>query len=497
MSDGVHIDLTNPITAATPGADLGIGIVYKIVDANGDEYRSTPAVLASALVSTETVVNASGQWIRIPTLRHLLPGTVAQIEIYIGAVDLQLYRVIGNDPTVDYIDFMVQSPYIGTDMVMPTVAQALADAGPGEDIYTIGNALPNDPPPAFDCLTVWRNRAIGCRGNNIYPSQEFADGIGIQWNNTLRIEWAEGSGDITAICPIDWNYCAIFKVDAIAIISGPGPDGMGHGGYVVQTLPTKMGTANPKNVCNGDDGCYFQDVATGRLAVVTPQLNPTECAPGWFNTESATITAAMQVEAQRAVWFATDDKRIIVLDYKHRTERCPMGQVYEWDLSAFATRVVGFAITVEPIVLFADGTLAAYAEYSVSDTQVDGSSEILQDIETGDLQMFGLQGMGDIQRVQMLGEYQSPHTVTIETIPQYADSGDPITLAMNAAPEQVCDRPPNCQRIQSLRVKITEGLISAGTPPAPVYGKGFSFVGLALVVQSRGRLQDLDVGRIV
>ena len=458
---------TDPIT----GADITAAVVYRIADADGRLWRSAPAILNAAFLSQEINLNANGQWIRIPTLRHLLPGTVAQIELYVGTVDLQIFRVFANDPTVDYIEVCPQLFYLINDiMIQMAVALVFAGVAQAEMLYTTGSALPNDPPPACSTVSIWRNRAIACGGDSIWPSQEFATGIGIQWNSTLRTDWLEGTGDIVGAGPIDWNYFAILKKDAICIISGPGPDGMGHGAYIVQTLPTKDGCTNPQSIVNGGDGLYFQSAATGRLMCITPQLQVVECAPGWFNGVETVITCAMQVEPIRQVWFSTNDGQIIVIDYKHKTESCPFGEVYHWDLTATGIEVMGMAMGnavsdgVGPLVVFSDGSIGITDTTQPFDvivepgTQGDGTHyPILQSWETGELQPFNLQGMGDICKAQLLGEYIAPHTLSLTVFPQFSTTGnDPVSKVMNAGPEQIGHRPPNCQRVQSIRLRIDE-----------------------------------------
>lgn len=494
----------NPADPITNG-DTSCSVIYHVMDAEGSLWRSAPTILVNGLrgdgIETASI-NASGEWLRIPTLRHLLPGTVAEIEIYIQRdnADRQLYRVLGNDPTVDYVDFLIQSNVDGTtEAVMRSVTSWLDSTGPGEDDYTIGDALPNDPPPQFSCLTIWRNRAIGCRGNTIYPSQEFAAGLGIQWSNGLKIQWTEGTGDIVAICPVDWNYCAIKKQDAIGIISGPGPDGVGHGNFIVQTLATKMGTTNPRSVVNGSDGCYFQDEATNRIAVITPQLNPAECLLGWFNTQNTDIVAAMQVEANRQVWFATGDGQMIVLDYKHKTAASPFGQVFTWTMP-FRNTARGLAIVNGlPTAILSDGKLVTYLEAQAYDNDGTTTTPILQKFRTGALQPANLQGMFDVSRIQFLGEYLSQHGIKLTVYRQYEASAiSTATATVTSAPEQFVHRPAGCMRVQSIELEVEElASLNTADPPVAILGKGLKFVGFALDIQPRGKLQGLDVGRII
>lgn len=501
----------NPVT----NPDLSVALVYRIIDANGKIWRSAPYIgdIVTSTMGFKSEDLGNEQWIRIPTLRHLLPGTTAQIELYIGSTDLELFHVFANDPTVDYIDYCpnfdkIGSPLNGGEMLI-SMAAVLAAAGTGrEALYTTGNALANDPPPAMRAVTVWRNRAIGVHGTSIYPSQEFEDGYGVRWNDTLRVEWKEGTGDIIGIAAIDWNFCALFKQDAIGILEGAGPDGMGSGGYIVRTLSTKKGCTVPKSIINGSDGCYFQDTTTQRLCIVTPQMAVDECTPGWFNTMKTTIRAALHVESLRQMWFATEST-LVVIDYKHRTERCPYGQVYTWDLSSFTGIVTGMAIVNGvPTLAFNDGTLAEYNDTIAYDEtaavseglEVKLREPIEMKLKTGELQPFGLQGMGDICIVQMLGEYIGPHTISLATGSQFDPTGTTVTADIEAAPEQFGTRPPNCQRVQSVWVQIAEVAMTeddghGGT--VHVLNKGFKFNGLAMEVQSRGRAQTLNLGRFI
>jgi hypothetical protein len=482
------MDTDNPIT----NGDYSCAIVYRMSDRDGSLWQSTPAVFPLCIRGDgieSGSINASGQWIRIPTLRHLIEGTTAQIEIYLGEIDLQLFRVIDNDPTIDYIDFCPQQLYI-ENSIMPSLTSAIEQAGVGATLYTTGQSLPNDIPPALRCATVWRNRAIGAFGTRIYPSQEFAEGIGIQWASTLNLDWLEGTGDITAIVPIDWNYLAAFKEDAIGIISGPGPDGVGHNGYIVQTISTKHGVTNPKSVGGGPGGAYFQSGKTDQIMVITPQLAVEECTKGWFNSTGTQVTAFLFYDVLQQVWFPTANQHIIVLDYRHKTQSSPFGQTYDWDLTGFGQAIAGIAmIGGVPTVIFVDGKQAVYVDSSTSDTTSTPTTvSILQKIKTGEMQPFGLAGSGDISSIQMLGEYISAHVVKMTTYPDFATSGTSVTKTMSAGPEQVGTRPPNCQRVQSLTAEIEE-LSSTG--------KGFKFVGFAMEVQPRSRTKVLGSERMI
>ena len=449
-----HIDYALPVT----DGDTAVAIVYRLTDADGAVWRSSPMLKADALKFAETPVNAAGQWLVVPTLRHLMEGTTAQIEVYLGQVDLQLFYVLENDTSVDFVAWSPNATfYDANGGTMPTIEEAIALAGTGEVLYTTGGALSNMPPPPARALYVWRNRAFCANGNAIYPSQEFATGLGVQWNETLRSEWADGTGGITAICHLDWNYLAIFKRDAIAILSGPGPDGLGHGNYIVQTLSTKAGCVNVKSLVNGADGCYFQDAQTGRLMLLSPDLQIRECAAGAFDLSAYDVSGALHVEASRQVWFmVADQDSIIVLDYKHRTESAPMGSVYQWTLPDWEP--VGATIRAgAPELLLETGNIAAQVAGSVCDTEADATTNpIKMDFITGDISPIGLQRQFNCSRLQFLGEYLGTHVLKLTTYPNFSTSGTTATTTVIAGPEQFVTRPPGMMRAQAVRVKVAE-----------------------------------------
>jgi hypothetical protein len=482
---------------AIDDGDTAVAVVYRLTDSSGAVWRSAPQILVNALLADFR--QASGQWLVIPTLRHLMSGTTAQIEVYQGSVDLQRYRVLDNDPTKDYIEFCFTDPTLSLlpAETMPTPTEAIAAAPTGEDIYTSGNALPNDPPPQLQAISTWRNRAIGGFGNWIWVSQEFATGIGVQWSSKLRSEWLDGTGDILGIGMIDWNYCAIFKRDAIGIISGPGPDGMGHGNFVVQTLATKAGCDNPASIVNGADGCYYQDSQTKRMMLLGSDLQVKEACPGAFDTFEAgtAITATLHVETKRQVWFFTS-ATIIVLDYKHRTERSPLGSVYTWPRTVGGGAIGAAMVGSVPTLMSADSNTEVQVAGQAYDLATDGATKtaINRTIETGDISPLGLQRMFNVSRLAVLAEWVAAHTMTLTVYPNYATSGTSVSITLTAAPGQILDRPAGCMRIQAVRFKLVESTYAPGG--VPVYGAGSKFVGFSLEIQDHGRLQLMPVGRM-
>ena len=489
--------------------DASIAVVYRLMDNTGRIWRSSPYVLSGCLYwnsgsSPGSSDYAADHRVRIPTLRHLMAGTQAQIELYVGNVDLQLFQVYVNDPTVNYIDVFPKQIQSGQQTgAFATIEEAVEYVGESTTLYTTGGALENGPPPIARCACTWNNRVFVANGNDVYPSQEFSEGLGVAWNSDLRSRWEDGTGEIVAMAPINADLLALFKRDAIGVISGPGPDGMGQGNFTVQMLNTEAGCTNVKSIVSGPDGVYYQDAQTGRLMVLTSSLQPEECAPGAFDYSTATITCALHVEKQRQLWLfargaSLSAHRLIVVDYKHRTEASPYGSVYTWwvpwDVAAMYNTLGG------PVLVTDYGSTAAQVLGQNSDTIAGDSTpaSIAMDMVTGDMNPISLQRQFNLCRVQFLGEYAAAHSVQVSAIPDFgARTTSTHLLSMSAGPEQMCARPANCMRIQAVRLRVREVINMTGTPPAPVINSGFKFVGFALEIQDCGKIANLSTTRIV
>jgi hypothetical protein len=427
---------------------------YRITDSDGTVWRSSPFLLASG--------GGAGATLKVPTLRHTLPNTVVEIEVYAGSGSPQLQGYLANDKTVDALTFTMPTP-LRTD----------------ETLYTTGGALSNAPMFPARALITWRNRLFSAQGNNVRYSQEFAAGLGPQFNEALATVFTEGSGDILAFGVVDWNYLAVFKRDAIAVLSGTGPDGRAQGNYVVQVLTTKMGVSNLGSITSGPAGCFFQDSQTGRICCVTPSLQVLEAAPGLDDYAATAVTGAMHVESRRQIWFFGSNF-INVIDYRHTTEAAPFGLCYRWNTTGTGT--VGCVDNTGPVIQSTSQLWRPGVTYA------DNTVPFFMKLTTGDLFDAALQGEFAVSRVQFLGTWRASHDLKLTTYPDFSSTGTAVLKVMNAGPEQVVTRPPNCGRVQSLRVTIEEQNST---------GRGFDFHGLAIEIQPRGRAKTLNVNQVI
>ena len=459
------------IAAAGVGTDFAsAAAVYVIRDKDGTLWRSAPYVLSSTI--------GHGATLYIPTLMHLLPGTTAFIEIYLGTSAIPKLQTTVANP-IGPIDY--PKPFYS--YTTPTAATMVN----GDELYAAGGNVSNTWPPQCQAVGYWRQRLFLATRNTLWASLEATEGFGFTLNEVMRSTWGECATDINVMCPLDWNFFSLKGQNAVGVIDGPGPDSRGSGNYTIRTLSTMAGANKTTPARSGPAGCYFQDANTGRPMVVSQDLRVVECAQGAYDYSAETITAISYCEAERQIQFHTASNHIIVLDYQHPTEATPFGQVYVWTPS-----VAAYAAAEDSSCAFYVGATGDIYRLGSTyrDTNAAGAAvDYRMVIKTAQLQMQDLQGEYDVSRVQVLGKYNAACSVKLTTFPDYSTSGNATTpLAVSAAPFQLVTRPPSCMRIQALALQVEE---TAGT------GAAFEFEGFAIQYLPRGRMKTLNTSQVV
>lgn len=467
------VPMLSPVNATfTAGAGVPLAgptviqYVYRLLDADGTRYQTAPSP-----AQTQTFNNGGGCQVTVKPLTHMLPNTTAWIELYLSAVSSTepiLHTVIANDTTVDTITVTV------TPSTIPTA----------ETLYTFGGGLDNAPLPSGRFVSLWRNRVIVGSGSEIWPSLELEIGVGPRFNESLVTEWADGEGDIIAGAPVDWNYFALFKRNAIAVISGSGPNatvgGGVNGNYEPQTLRVRKGDINPRSILTGPMGCYFQSRADGRIYCVTPSAEVVDVSQGMESYRAMDVTATNWVERDRQLHFFLEDGAIMVLDYAHPTPEQPAGRWSRWATSALLV-ACGAAVDTDgtPVHLETTGAIRTPGA-GWTDATATTPAEVLMALTTGDLAASGqLKGAFRIDAVHVLGEWLATNTSRVTVTSDYGSTATTHTSAsITASPQELYIRPAGHARAQSARLKIEE------TSSA---GEGFVFTGVSLTVQMHGR----------
>ncbi|HEU4369631.1 MAG TPA: hypothetical protein VFV05_15535, partial [Methylomirabilota bacterium] len=369
------------ITASATAVVYQVAVVYRFTSPDGTYWRSTP------LLGTLDINN--GATLTVPTLRHLLPGTTAQIEFYASTSGLpNLQEVKDNDPTASTITFTFSST-LKTD----------------EALYTSGNVLVNMPAPACRLVSAWKGRAIlsGCpERHKTYVSKEIRQGQGLSFNSAMATTWLEGVGDISACGPVNSSYLALFRRDAVAVLTGSGPNDQGTGNFSAVTLQTKKGTTNARGPVQGPAGCYYQS-NDKRIYVVTG-TDVADAFAGMEDYTTETVVASAHDEASRLVLVFTDGPALMALDYANPAPSNPLGTWYRWT-SANLLRAYAACIDSSGSAFHVETTGALRTPQGAwSDAGSGAAVPVLTKVKTGRLAPVGLQGECMVDWAKIVGE---------------------------------------------------------------------------------------------
>ena len=185
----------------------------------------------------------------LPTLR-LSQKTGVQLVLYRTQADSSGFQQVvqlANDATVDTL----------------TTTDYTSDATlSGENVlYTSGNVLGNDGPPAGAYVTVINDRAWLATLEDPslwWFSKEKEGGVGVEWSLdlTLRIDAAAGPQRAAAV--MDGNV-VLLGANQIYLLSGPGPNESGVGSWTGPTVVSAaLGCRDPGSVLAYKDGVIFK-----------------------------------------------------------------------------------------------------------------------------------------------------------------------------------------------------------------------------------------------
>jgi hypothetical protein len=442
--------------------DVGVQVVYKLTDANGEVTRSSPGP-TTLVAEADLPLN-----LNVPNLRHCLRSTANyHVEVYVtdeGSTTPVLRYVRQNSP--------------GSHTQVVTIDRNANDGVIPEAIYTTGGALASGPPPICKNLCVWRDRLIASgtpvRGQ-IMPSQVIEANQGPRFNSILQSNWADTQSDIVRLEPVSWNDCAVLSTTHVGLISGNGPNGKGSGPYIVQTVPSSVGAKNSRAAVNGKDGCYFQGTDL-RYYLLTPQLE--EIGQGVMDFTSP-VSTCLHDTVDHKIFFWLEDATILAFDYDHPQEEQGRGQWSKWASAALLRGYGAIMIGGVPEHIETSGARRTY-QVAFTDTLAAGGEQTYDMIlRSGDLAIFDLGHCFRVAEGIVHGAFVAACTLTVRF--EFDAGASAVktwekSRTISAAPFQTMVKPSKGDRVQTARVQVT---VTAA-------GGGAVVSGFTIVAQDRG-----------
>lgn len=412
--------------------------------------------------------------INVPTLRvtNKPDNTPVSIAIYRTLLNETLfYRVssfsspILNNKTVDlvsYSDNLPDSDLIGN-----------------EQLYTTGGVLANGQAPASSLVAQYKNRLISVSSEDPftwYFSKPVGTNTPVQFSPFFYKKIPELGGPITALGVMD-DKLIFFKRSSIFIVVGTGPNNLGLQDDFndAELVTTDTGCLEPKSVVRMPLGLMYK--SEKGIYLLDRGLNVKYIGDEVEKYNSDTVTSSELIEQSNQVRFTLASGKALVYDYYF-----DQWSVFTNQNAADSTIFEGKFTYLRP-----DGKI--YKE--TPGVWTDGGQAIYLKLKTAWLSFNGLQGLERLYNTMVLGEYKSPHTLTVKVAHDFGSDSQTTAIPVATNPGLYQYKVYlNRQKSQSVQFTVEEA--QAG----PTYGEGLNISALGLEVGVKKGLNTLPSGKL-
>lgn len=377
---------------------------YEWSDNQGNLFRSAPSIPVSASISSG---NSSMMLVRVPTLR--ITGKVqnpVKIVLYRWSTAQQSYyqttsifQPIQNSLASDFITYSDRN----------SDAQILGN----NLIYTNGGVVENIGAPSFDAVTVFDSRFWGISAedkNLLWYGKQVIEATPVEMSDLFTLfvspnAGAQGpTGPMKCIAPMD-DKLIIFKKNAIYYINGTGPDNTGaNAQYSQPTFITgTVGCSNQNSIVLIPSGLMFQ--SDKGIWLLGRDLSTQYIGKDVESYNQDLVKSAVAVPGTNQVRFTLTSGVTLLYDYFSQ----------QWGTF---TGIPGVSSCLyQNLHTFINSAGLAYQE--TPGVYLDGSNAVLMQFTTGFISLAGLQGYKRIYEMFMLGEFKTPHRLTVGVAQDY------------------------------------------------------------------------------
>ncbi len=379
----------------TPGTYSYI-VIWKYIDNKGRIHRSTTSIPETI---TTTAPDASVS-VTVPILGLTTKNNVV-MEVYrtehlgalyrrVSSVLLPTFNIVSDNyryKTVTFIDTLTDE-----------------DTRANELLYTTGDVLDNDSPPACSLITTFDNRLFiaGLQDKNLLQFSKMINpldqnGIG-GFSESLAIAFSSQGGDITALAKMD-EKLIVFRETEMYYISGTGPSNANDGNNYnpPQLITSDVGCSNPNSVVLTPLGLMFK--TPKGIYVLSPGMQVSYIGNSVEDHNDLTISSSTLVASSNQVRFTTEEGVALVFDYEYN----------QWSTFTGYTATDADLFKNQYVTLSSSGQVR-----KENDTYIDNGDEpIALVFETGWLSLANVQGYQRIKRVLLLGEFKGGHKLKV------------------------------------------------------------------------------------
>jgi hypothetical protein len=350
------------------------------------------------------------------------------------------------------------------------------DLTSNEILYTQGGVLENIQAPATTSITNHKNHLVitGLEDAEAIRSTKPAFRFEAPgFNEGLEVRTASEGGKTVTVASMD-DKLIIFKEKATYFCVGDGPDVFGAGMFTSpQLVSDTIGCPYKNSVVLTPDGLMFQSSQGIYLLSRALELIPIgDSVEDYTDSE---VVNVVKIKDQNEVRFCQANGNMLVYSFDFK----------KW--SVFPDKdCVGSTIWQDKHVIV-DST--GQVSYEDSSTYLDNSVFVPIKATTGWIQLDEIAGLQRIYKVQVVGEYHTPHKLTLDI--SY-DNNDAVVethqLSVSSNPnEYIFECRPRRQKCSSIQFTLRDVAPNSGTGT----GKGLSISGLRLICGVKTRLSNV------
>jgi len=447
----------NGVVADAANITVGLGriatgnyqyvVVRELIDFQGNLHRSAPSVpylLTSASATTSFRIDQE-------------PFTVSDRPT---SIKLVLYRTLVNSGSPFYRITPDSEPIynqVSTNTPIQLLdTQSDAEISDNEVLYTTGGILENANVPPTRQLRLISNRIFGIDSdqNNVIFSKPLERGLEASFPAEFTIEVERTNKSLIDIFSIDEKFIILNEERTFYFI-GSGPNNLGEGGAFSNPEPIlcPVGGRDTGSSVEIPQGVMFS--SPKGIYLLGRSLESAFIGADVENKKAQKVLSAIKTPDLAQVRFLLDDGTILIYDYDFQ----------QWSYRTFTeiTAISDMLIYEDSIALICNSSSGVYLQSS-GFQNIDASlapTNFTTSLETGWINVGGIQGYQRVKRAIILGQYKSAHTLNVSVGYDYSTSyaetytftpasGDPLQFEFQIGN----------QKCSAIRFKIVDSAVS-------------------------------------